>query len=242
MIKTLTDTVHKTVTIIDTVKTSSASSLDLISKVDVFYNNAWTKLIFAFTIIGIVFPLIIQWYQREASRKQSKKLTKNIKSNVSSLQTEINNNVSLLEKQISNSEIRLKKDIIKEFDKKLKELKIQSNNSLDELQKNSSLVISAVQFSLQATIASSAGQFNRAIYNYLMCLESALDLGNTDNVKIITNFLITEINKTTKSTLDEFLVTRMTFKDLIKQLEKSKNYEDYKNEIESIANAYHALN
>ena len=45
-----------------------SETIDLVNKVDSFYNSAWDKLIIvgslAFGIVGIVVPFIIQWYQK----------------------------------------------------------------------------------------------------------------------------------------------------------------------------------
>ena len=69
-------------TILDTVRTSSSNGLDILEKVDTFYNNAWNKLIIvgsvAITIVGIVVPLIIQWYQKRTLKLSEELLKKSI--------------------------------------------------------------------------------------------------------------------------------------------------------------------
>lgn len=77
------DTVRVTKIIIDTVKAPSKDSMDLLYKMDSFYNNAWTKLILvvtiAFAIIGIVVPVLIQWYQKRELKLGEEKLRDDIK-------------------------------------------------------------------------------------------------------------------------------------------------------------------
>ena len=56
-------------TVIKTIEKTSDNGIELINKVDSFYNSAWDKLIiigtFSFAIIGILVPFIIQWYQKQ---------------------------------------------------------------------------------------------------------------------------------------------------------------------------------
>jgi hypothetical protein len=51
---------------------TSIEAIDLISKVDAFYNSAWNKLILfgsiLFGVVGVVVPLVIQWYQKRVLR------------------------------------------------------------------------------------------------------------------------------------------------------------------------------
>ncbi len=65
---------------------TSKDIIDLVTKVDSFYNNAWQKLIIvgtvAFAIIGIALPLIIQWYQKKALSLSEELLKKEIESQV----------------------------------------------------------------------------------------------------------------------------------------------------------------
>jgi len=81
--KVVHDTIRVVKTIADTIKHSSTESIDLLGKMDSFYNNAWTKLILvitiAFTIIGIVVPLLIQWYQKRELKIGEDKLREDIK-------------------------------------------------------------------------------------------------------------------------------------------------------------------
>lgn len=54
--------------IIKTIQIKNDYAVELIDKVDNFYNNAWDKLIIfgsiLFAIVGIFVPLVIQWYQK----------------------------------------------------------------------------------------------------------------------------------------------------------------------------------
>lgn len=58
----MTDTLTN---IIDAIQKNQNIGIDLIQKVDSFYNNAWTKLLVVLGIIGVLVPLFINWLQKE---------------------------------------------------------------------------------------------------------------------------------------------------------------------------------
>jgi hypothetical protein len=79
--------------IAETVHNSISSQIDLVDKVDSFYNNAWGKLIIvgavAFGIIGIIVPFVIQWYQKRTLKVSEELLKKDIESKVSKMKSGI---------------------------------------------------------------------------------------------------------------------------------------------------------
>lgn len=75
----MTDTLN---TIIGAIQAQSNNAIDLIQKVDTFYNNAWNKLIFVitigFAIVGIIVPLFLQWLQKRTLKASEELLKKEI--------------------------------------------------------------------------------------------------------------------------------------------------------------------
>lgn len=75
------------------IESKSNDVIDLITKVDTFYNSAWQKLIIvgsvAFAFIGIVLPLIIQWYQKKTLSLSEELLKKEIESQVQQIKSKI---------------------------------------------------------------------------------------------------------------------------------------------------------
>jgi len=69
------------------------NSFQLLEYVNNFYNNAWNRLIVAVTIslfvIGVIMPLLIQWYQRKFFRLEENKIKEGIKTD---LLKEVKNN------------------------------------------------------------------------------------------------------------------------------------------------------
>lgn len=76
----MSDTLH---TIINAIQDNADRSIDLIDKVDNFYNNAWNKLILfgsiLFAIVGVFIPLVIQWYQKRTLKLSEETLKNNLK-------------------------------------------------------------------------------------------------------------------------------------------------------------------
>ncbi|MCH8012002.1 MAG: hypothetical protein IIA61_08665 [Candidatus Marinimicrobia bacterium] len=103
---------------LDTVKTiyqqTLADYIDIIQKVDAFYNSAWDKLIIigsvAFVIMGVAVPLIVQWYQRRTLKLSEELLKKDISEQVKKIKSEIIEIVSVeIKTQFGKYETEIKK-------------------------------------------------------------------------------------------------------------------------------------
>src|SRR3989338_5044387 len=68
---------------------------NIATEVNSFYDSAWTKLIIVISILGIILPVIIQFFQR----KDLKELSKNLKENFDSklIQLKENNELQINE-------------------------------------------------------------------------------------------------------------------------------------------------
>ncbi len=141
-------------TIVNAIETKTSESLELINKVDSFYNSAWDKLVLvgtvSFGLIGFIVPLIIQWYQ-----KRTLKLSE-----------------ELLKKEIENQTLKLKNEIVKEVTEgmELKILDYESRVSKFNASAN------ARAFHLQGNLTLNDGGFQSALgdyitssFNYLKC-------------------------------------------------------------------------
>lgn len=70
-------------TLIQAIQSSSDKSLEIIEKVDTFYNNAWGKLVIfgaiLFGIVGVFVPVFIQWYQKRTLKLSEETLKNRLK-------------------------------------------------------------------------------------------------------------------------------------------------------------------
>ncbi len=71
----------------EALKKATLESLDVLEKVDAFYNNAWAKLLLfgsiLFAIVGIFVPIALQWYQRRTMQMSETHVREKIKAELS---------------------------------------------------------------------------------------------------------------------------------------------------------------
>jgi tetratricopeptide (TPR) repeat protein len=83
--------------VLDKILSNQEQGIDLVQKVDSFYNNAWTKLIFiisiGFTIVGVIVPLFIQWLQKRTLKASEDLLKKEIADKTKAIKDEISTNL-----------------------------------------------------------------------------------------------------------------------------------------------------
>ena len=186
--------------ILDTLRLPSNQSLDLISKIDTFYNNAWTKLIVTvtilFTIVGIVIPLIIQYYQKRELKLGEEKL----------------------KAEIESIEIRLKSEIKQETESTLEIL----TKKINMLEVEINAKVSARTNHLQAMIEVGKNNFTRATYLYALSAKSLLQNNEIGNALVSLYEIGLTVKKSNKKELDEMFANKgytfTSFLDAIKLL------------------------
>lgn len=83
------------------------TTIDIITKIDSFYNNAWSKLVLFWTIlfavVGVFVPLVLQWYQKRVLALSEESIKTKIKKD---LEEELMKKITLKfeenEKKINN--------------------------------------------------------------------------------------------------------------------------------------------
>ncbi|MBN8653501.1 MAG: hypothetical protein J0L67_18880 [Cytophagales bacterium] len=156
---------------IDTIKTvnqaieraSVNDGIDLINKVDSFYNSAWDKLIIvgsvAFGVIGILVPFVIQWYQKKNLKINEELLKKYLEGQILILKSEVLSEVS---KAIDNK--------IESFDKKI----VKMNAS-----------INAKAFHLQARSLFNSKLYPKALADFIVSAEEFLICEDFKNLQSV---------------------------------------------------------
>lgn len=134
-------------TIVETIQANADKSVDLIDKVDNFYNNAWNKLILfgsvLFAVVGILVPLFIQFYQKRVLKLGENELKNKLKTEITK---------ELLE------------TIKKEFEENQKQIKILNASA------NAKILFSQAKFSLEKNSYSGAlGELVSASYFCMEC-------------------------------------------------------------------------
>lgn len=134
-------------TIIEAIQSNADKSIDLIEKIDSFYNNAWNKLILfgsiLFAIVGVLVPIVIQWYQKRTLKLSEESIKRKLKDEVT---TEV------------------MKTIEKKFEENEKQLKMLNASA------NSKILFSQAKFSIEKNSYKGAlGELVMASYSSMEC-------------------------------------------------------------------------
>jgi hypothetical protein len=103
------------ITVTKAVGNTANEAIDLINNVDSFYNSAWDKLIIvgslAFGVIGVIVPLVIQWYQKKTLKISEELLKKDIENQTLKLKSELMTEITqTLETKLKKFEEKIDKD------------------------------------------------------------------------------------------------------------------------------------
>lgn len=86
--------------ILDAINSQNLKCIDIVQKIDSFYNNAWNKLIFiitvGFTIVGVIVPLFIQWLQKKSLKASEELLKKEINTQILKIKESITSELTQL--------------------------------------------------------------------------------------------------------------------------------------------------
>lgn len=125
--------------------------VEVVNKVDSFYQSSFGLLLLAFTIIGVIIPITIQIYQNLLVRKSNKKA-------ISKLKAEIKSDQEILQKSFENNLAQLNH--------------ISGTVKLREM---------GIIFYLQAQTAIAADELELAVYNTVMASKvwSEIDEGHS---------------------------------------------------------------
>lgn len=200
------DTVYVTKVIVDTVRGSSKDSMELLTKIDSFYNNSWTKLLWVvtigFTVIGIIMPVIIQWYQKRELKSNEEKLKAEIKS-------EIKLGLNELEKKIDSS-----------FKNQIEKVRYESY---------------AVSMHIQALLMQTRNQYKNAIRDYFRAIIRYFKADHPVGIKNAISDIKLCINLCTKSDItDAFDLLNSTIDEAFNELFKLDKKNLYKKDLEEV--------
>lgn len=155
--------------IIETIQNNQMQGIDLVQKVDSFYNNAWTKLVIiitiVFTIVGIIVPLFIQWLQKKSLQASEENLKNEIQSKITNIKDEII------------------KTLIAEIDEKFK--KYEKEIQITRAAANAKL------FLAEGKVKLSMNYYDKALSDFISAATNCIDSNNyptlSDALKLITN-------------------------------------------------------
>ncbi len=169
--KIVHDTIHVTKVIIDTVRAPSKDSMDLLTRIDTFYNNAWGRLVWVITIvfaaIGVIIPVLTQWYQRRELRLSEERLNNDIEDSIKATQEAFTKYVD--------------GQVEEKFKKLDEQLTIRTAN------------LRAMTFHLQGNIFFNEGRYADALLSFFIALEAYANAGDPDdNIRSVLQNIVEE--------------------------------------------------
>lgn len=154
-------------TIVKTIDKCTDNSIELINKVDSFYNSAWDKLIIvgsvSFAVIGVLVPFIIQWYQKKTLKISEE----------------------LLKKEIEHQALKIKEDMLGEIEKTLEERVGIFENKIVELNASTT----AKTFHLQGNGQLEGNFFLGALEDYIIAAQNYIVCGEYANLQTVLSII-----------------------------------------------------
>ncbi|WP_214073732.1 hypothetical protein [Mucilaginibacter sp. dw_454] len=218
---TIHDTVRVVKVIVDTVRVSSKDSLDLMNKMDSFYNNAWNKLIFFFSVIGIGVPIAVQWYQKKQLKLSKDQLYSEIEADRKIAEIALK---EFFNKSIDDAKVELKQEIGKE--------KEYLSNSSD-----------GAAFHLQALMHQTSDP-DIAVYSSVEGAKKYLKAGSSRRASACLSIAEDTIKATTKQKIDEIfkLKAKKDFKStLAVAADLNSDNEDIAKVLSALEKEYNKL-
>jgi len=201
------DTIAQIKYIHDTIKVAAkeVDTLELINKVDIFYNNAWTKLVIILPVlIGVVAVLIpfltAQYQKREMKHSEAKLLADIEKKNKEELDS-------------------LRNDLKGEYEASLEQLMSANANAISLLEKNLNALIQAEVKYTQGQFYASLEDPNVAAVNFLYSIPLFFSINKVQSASIAMQNCSNQLLKANKDGIqEEFKDDKTSFEEQIRSI------------------------
>ena len=195
---------------------------NIISQVNDFYDSAWLKLLFVITILGILVPLIAQYYQRKSLKDLTDFIQKQLKE---SFDTKLNE-LKDYNKQEMEDQMKIFKDNINLVTIKNKNLSTELEGAIYFLQGRSYIINKEYTLALRSFLIAAYYWLNterseKALIQFVnikICLKNIKDKNVLEKMKF-------EISKIKVETFDEII-------KYFRKHEKKEIYQDIFVEME----------
>jgi hypothetical protein len=173
----------------------------IINEVNAFYDSAWIKLILVITFLGIVVPIIVQYYQRRNFKELTEDLKEKFDSKLDNLKENNDERINLL---------------LKKHKKKITRIEKKNEKSLFELE--------GTTFYLQGRTLFIEKNYYMAFGNFLRASLFLKRCGKIDRTSTTLDFALTTLKKLTKEELEkvnnEMIIAAKNVHDCIIEIEK----------------------
>lgn len=155
---------------IDKIQLKLDESADIISSVNEFYDSAWTKLIVVITLLGVILPIIIQYFQRKNNKEM-------FKQSMNEFRSEIESKITIL-----NGENERKfNEITEKYQQEI--IKIQSLHEKQVMETDGSI------FYLQGRVRYSEKNYKNALIDFLNAANNYNNTSNYERAKVMLEFI-----------------------------------------------------
>ena len=173
------------------------------SEINQFYDSAWLKLLFVITILGIVVPIIVQYFQ-----------SKNLKDLTKELKEKFDSKLDLLKEDYENKIDSL----IQNHKTKFKQLEIKNEKALIELEANT--------FHLHGRALFNEKDYLASFGSFLIAGKESKNCGRMDRIGINLDSALANLKKFKKEDfikLNDFLIENFECKSLEESLSELEN-------------------
>jgi len=173
--------------------------IEILEKLDLFYNNAWNKLIILLAVVGVVTPIIINWWQSRNLRFKEKKI-------LSELNLRIDSKIESVQKKVVDDVNVKVHAVVDEFTDMVDE-KIAS--------------VDAGTYHIQANDSLKEKDYPLAIEDFIVAAYKYLKGKDQLNMGRVNRLIKDNIESLTKEELEEMEITQKEPSDYINKLEKN---------------------
>ena len=197
--------------------------LDLVNKINEFYENSWNKLIivaaFILAVIGVIWPLIINMYQKRKFKNDENRIINNLNEN-------INKKFKELEKTLEDKLNKKEKDIL--------------NNVIEY--KNEITSIKGGACHIQANTLLNNKFYPRALESFIFAAFSYIDCKDEYNLQTVLNIILSKCFPNMDfNSLNELDKLNQHIDELFSKLDQFNENKRYTQIIDKLKIAYKKL-
>lgn len=153
--------------------------IDIVDRVELFYENAWQKLIttgaIVIGVVGLVVPILIQLWQNKLLKFNESKLKDDIRKEIADIKAESR-------KEIDDINSKLTKDLASELQHNFVTMEAKLETKSNYLR--------AMGYHLQGRIEDESNRYDTAAENFLNAIYLYSFGGDTENIVILIDYLV----------------------------------------------------
>lgn len=149
------------------------NDIEIIDKVEGFYDRSWNKLMFLITILGVVVPSIITWWQNRNFNNEQEKFKNQLAETEKNFRKELRVHYKAFQKQLENKITNTEQKLMVLSNREYSKLEQQVSNNVMKMNEelyNEINYSKFFSFAIQAEININNKEYVKAINCYGACL------------------------------------------------------------------------